>query len=196
LFDGSSAPPHPVELEQAGKPLVFTRFTVVEARALGAGSRGAICVALAGPGADPIGVVEERIGVVGGSVTYRQRRGLMSCDDSAGPREGGRRWCGGSFGRYVRGRLSDPRVDLAGCRTQDGEHVAFAWVEPRRSARYVVLDQREYFEAYEVGADLPVRVASAAGIQYEPLGATFEISEHDASGALLRRYRLKATPAG
>jgi hypothetical protein len=74
--------------------------------------------------------------------------------------------------------------------------VAFAWVKPRRSARYVVVDQRDYFEAYEVGADLPVRVASPAGIRSEPLGATFEISEHDASGTLLRRYRLTATPAG
>jgi hypothetical protein len=140
--------------------------------------------------------VVTRIGVSGETVTLRQQGALIGCDNSAGSREGDRRWCGESFGRLYGGRLRDPRLDIAGCSTADGDPVAFAWVEPARNAHYVVVEQPGYDEVYEVGGDVPVRVASVNGIESEPLGATFQVSEHARDGALLRRYRLEARPAG
>jgi hypothetical protein len=196
LLDASEAPTLPVALEGVDEPIVSTKVKIVRADGLRASSRSASCLSGPAHGARPIGTAVERVAVASETVTFRERSALVGCDNAPGPREDNRRWCGGAFGRLLGGRLSDPRVDLAGCRTEDGDPMAFAWVEPRRDARYLVVEEEKYAEVYEVTADLPVRVATASGLEAEPLGATFRLSEHDAGGHLLRRYHLVARPAG
>ena len=56
--------------------------------------------------------------------------------------------------------------------------------------------QPGYVEVYPVEPGLPVRVATASGIETDPIGATFDVSEHAASGRLLSRQRLTARPSG
>ena len=92
------------------------------------------------------------------------------------------------------GHLRDPRVSI-GCTTAGGKRVGFAWVEPANSARYVVVEQPGFVEVYEVADALPVRIATTSGVSIERSHATFEISEHDRQGALLREYRLDAAVA-
>jgi hypothetical protein len=92
--------------------------------------------------------------------------------------------------------LRDPRLDLAGCTTAEGDPVAFAWIEPSRDASFVAVRQRGYVEVYPVAGRLPVRVATTSGISLAESRATFEVSEHDATGALLRRSSVEARVAG
>jgi len=74
--------------------------------------------------------------------------------------------------------------------------MGFVWVEPAHEARYVTVQQPGFAEVYEVAGELPVRVATTSGLTADPLGARFDLWEHDATGRLLRRYRLDAVPAG
>jgi hypothetical protein len=136
-----------------------------------------------------------RVGTGIESVTFRDEGNVYSCDDSLGPRTEDRRWCGGAAGILHGGRLRDPRLDL-GCVTHDGTQLASAWVQPRPETRYVVVHEPDYAEVYEVAAALPVRVATSSGAEIQMFRASFEISEHDLSGALVRRYRLEAAVAG
>jgi hypothetical protein len=196
LMDGSHADATPVELERVARPVVMTR-----ARSLDAGdaSRDPVAAScLRGPAGDarPEGKIVERVGVSGESVTLRDSAGLHACDNSPGPREAQRRWCGSAFGRLEAGRLRDPRLDIAGCRTAEGAAIAFAWVVTRPRTRFLVVAQPDYSEVYEAEAGLPVRISSPSGARSDPVGATFDLSEHDDTGRLLRTYRLEAYPAG
>ena len=74
--------------------------------------------------------------------------------------------------------------------------MAFAWIEPAAGARFVAVRHHEFVEVYEVVADLPVRVTTTTAIDVEESSAAFEISEHDAGGALLRSYTLTARVGG
>jgi hypothetical protein len=69
-------------------------------------------------------------------------------------------------------------------------------MQPTDDTKYVAVHERDYTEVYEVAGGLPVRVATASGAMIEGSRASFELSEHDASGNLLRRYRLDAVVAG
>jgi hypothetical protein len=129
------------------------------------------------------------------TVTLRDPAGLSGCDNSPGSREEDRRWCGSSFGRLYGGRLRDPRLDIAGCRTADGAPLGLAWIEPGADARYVVVARGGYAEVYEPAGALPVRIATT-DVHVEGSRASFAISEHDSEGRLLRRYTLDAFPAG
>ena len=51
-------------------------------------------------------------------------------------------------------------------------------------ARYVVVSQADYAEAYEIAAGLPVRITSTRDVDTLRTRATFEVSEHDADGGL------------
>ena len=137
-----------------------------------------------------------RIGVSSETVTFRERSAVAGCDTSRNAARDRERWCGGSFGRLFGGHLRDPRLDIADCRTPNGDPIAFAWIEPRRGAEYVVVGQPGFAEVYPVVRGLPVRVATTSGIEYDPIGAAFEVSEHDGAGRVLRAYRLTASPAG
>ena len=143
------------------------------------------------------GAAVGRIGVSGESITFTDvaRAGLYACDNSRGRREGDRRWCGTSFGRLHAGHLVDPRVDIL-CATERGSPLGFLWIEPSQDARYIVVQQRGYAEAYEVAAGLPVRISTETGVSSDPAEVVVELSEHDAAGKLLERVRLRAAPAG
>ena len=71
-------------------------------------------------------------------------------------------WCGSANGRIDDGRLNDPRLDL--CTNTDSEITAFAWVEPRPDAKWVVVSDAGKREVYEVVESLPVRVTTTEGV--------------------------------
>jgi hypothetical protein len=195
LIDGSPARELTVDLEGVDVPALRTSIRVTGPSEVENGSSEQAC--LDGPlkGYPPTGPVVRRIGTTLESVTFRDEGNVYSCDNSLGPRTEDRRWCGGAAGILYADRLRDPRLDL-GCVTEDGTQLASAWVQPRRQTRFVIVHEPDYAEAYEVAAALPVRVATSSGAQIQTFSASFEISEHDASGALVRRYRLEAVIAG
>jgi hypothetical protein len=172
----------------------MTKVRTVDLADVEPGSPSAACLRQQPPDARISGKLVERVGVVNETVTLRDSLGLHSCDNSPGMREGNRRWCGGATGVFFDGRL-DPRLNIL-CETDDGKPMGFAWIQPSPNARYISLGQAEYNEVYEVAGGLPVRVATVSGVQYERFKATFDISEHDGDGRLLREYELEAYVAG
>jgi hypothetical protein len=187
----------PVRLEGVDGPVVSTTVTVLDTARLERGSVPDRCVH--GPFAERRigGPVATRTGVDAVSVTVEDASGaaVLGCVDSLGPRDENRRWCGTVYGKLAAGRLADPRLDSL-CVTRDGEPIASAWVEAAADARYVAVSQAGYAEAYETTAGLPVRITSTRDVDTSRARATFEVSEHDADGGLLRRYRLEAYVAG
>ncbi len=150
------------------------------------------CLRQGSPG-DGRGSAVVRIGVTGKSVTFRTSKGraLVACDGAS--RGGTVGWCGRAFGRLQHGRLRDARLDLA-C-SGSGKPLAFAWIEPARRARYVVVKHRAYAEAYRVAAGLPVRVVTS-DVDLERSRATFDVSEHASDGRRLRTFRVETQVAG
>jgi hypothetical protein len=194
LVDGSRARQPPVELEGVSGPAVLTATRAL--RRAGMDARVESC-ADQGWSERPSGPAALRIGVDGVSVTLGggARGGVYACDGSPG-RDAGTTWCGVAFGRRVDGRLLDPRLDLGGCFSAHARPVAFAWIEPERGARYVVVRHSRFAEVFEVAAELPVRATTTERVDLERSRATFAVSEHSASGALVRRYVLAAHAAG
>ncbi len=196
LMDGTPVKKLAVELEGVAPLAVLTSVELVLAGGARSSSRSAACLKASALSSRPRGQFVVRTGIEGSSVTFETASGLHGCDDSRSPNEDGRRWCGTSFGMFSGRRLEDPRLDLAGCVTEAGDPVAFAWIRPGASARFVAVEQDGYAEVYEPAAALPIRIATTSGIEVEGSRATFRISEHDAGGVLLRSYELEATPAG
>jgi hypothetical protein len=194
LLDGSVAQPRVVRLESVARPAVFATTRI---ELLGQTRDPLVASCRGQPWSDPpAGRAVLRIGVVGASVTFsRLGQSARACDTT---RLGVHRprWCGVAYGRLVRRRLQDPRLDVGGCTSHDGMPVAFAWIQPRSRTRYVVVHHRGFAEVYEAAAGLPVRVASSDGIDLARSSAAFEISEHDANGRLISRYELDARAAG
>jgi len=197
LMDGSPANELPVDLEGQESPTVQTSVRTTNAAELDKASAVATCLEqdwddrLFGP-------IVVRVGVNGESVTFRDRsrRGLYGCDNSEGPREEDRRWCGGAFGQLYGGHLRDPRLDMGACTTREGGLLGFAWIEPSHAAEYVVVQQSGYAEVYEVAGGLPVRVTTTNDVEIEGSHAAFDVSEHGSDGRLIRKYRLEASVAG
>jgi hypothetical protein len=193
LVDGSSASELPPQLEEL-HDAVLTRTSPVAA---------ADVDELAACGftpADDRTTVVQRVGVDASSVTFRGRgASLYACDKIVDPSTAddpdlpfGGLWCGGSVGRLDHGDLNDPRLDL--CTNTDDEATAFAWVEPRMEAKWVVVSDGGTREVYEVAESLPVRVTSTENIG---LGkASFAIEEYTADGSKVREYMLDAQVAG
>ena len=183
-------------LEGVEGPAVLTEARIVQTADVVQRSAVATCVDQE-LGPRLAGVAVERTGVTGESVTFvdAAHRYVYACDNSAGDREGNRRWCGGSAGQLYGGRLRDPRLDVL-CSTRDGQRMGFVWVQPSAVTRYVAVGQPEYSEVYEPEGGLPVRIATTSGVGDLPLQATIDVSEHRATGKLLRRYRVTAVPAG
>lgn len=196
LLDGSPARAVPVELEGLTAPPVLTTVRIVRVGDIEPDSMSASCLQRDWD-AEPAGRIVERTGVVSETATFRDGsgRGLYGCDNSAGPRAENRRWCGGAYGTLYGGRLRDPRLTI-GCSTKDGKPMGFVWVQPSPTTRYVVVEQPDYAEVYRVAGDVPVRMATTSGTEIEGSRATFDLSEHDAQGRLLRKYRLEAAVAG
>jgi hypothetical protein len=197
LMNGAKAAELPVDLEGVESPAVLTSFVVRRVEEIEGASAVAGCLQQHRDDL-PHGPIVMRVGVSGESVTFHNRlwRGLYGCDNSQGAREEGRRWCGGAFGQLHGGHLRDPRLDMGACTTRGGGLVGFAWIEPGPGAKYVVVEQRGYAEVYEVGGGLPVRVTTTSDVEIEGSRATFELSEHDADGRAIRRYRVDARVAG
>jgi hypothetical protein len=195
LLDGSELPKLPVELEDVSKPVVLTTARVLDPDRVEPGTPVAWCVRSRAP-AEPAAPLVHRVGVASETLTFRDRSGrrLQGCDDSIGSNEEDR-WCGGASGTLFDGELRDPRLSMAACTTSGGDRLAFVWVEPTRATRYLVVDQPGYAEAYVTAGGLPIRIATTSGIVEEGY-ATFDLSEHDADGRLLREYRLDAAVAG
>ncbi len=116
LLDGSEAEAPPVELQSVDEPAVLTKVRLVSRQSQGEEERSASCLKrVRGPPRSE-GRSVERIGVHSESVTFEDASGraIFGCDNSAGPREENRRWCGGAYGQLFGGRLRDPRLDI-GC---------------------------------------------------------------------------------
>jgi hypothetical protein len=197
LVDGTSAETLSIALNGVAGRQIATKVTHVAPRDVVVDSIVARCLDADGE-YTPLGPVVSRVGVEGASVTFRAASGriLVACDGGTPGTTASRPWCGRGVGRVHRKRLLDPRLDLVGCVTAGGDPVAFAWIEPSRRARYVTVHRRGFVEAYPVSGHLPVRVATTADIDLESSSATFEISEHDRNGHMLRAYTLEARVAG
>lgn len=193
LSDGSGARPPRVALDGVAGPTVATRVRAVRSNAVEDGSAAARCLGSSGRSA---GLVVERTDVHGASVTYLGpgRRAAYACDRAGNGSTAVEPWCGRAFGRLEQGRLRDPRLDLI-CRDEDGEPLAFVWVQPRRAAAYVVVAHRGYNEVYPVVGAVPVRIAGD-DVDIASSRATFAISEHAADGRRLRDYELEAAVSG
>ncbi len=142
-------------------------------------------------------LVLERIGVDSQSLTFIGPRGdtVYGCDGGAEPTgERAEPWCGSAAGRLFDGRLLDPRLDVL-CLAPDGLPLAYAFVEPISSARWIGVDQGSYTEIYEVLAGLPVRVATTRHVQREGR-ATFVVTQYDREGQELTKQTLEAAVAG
>lgn len=196
LMDGSKAGKPSIELEGVDGSAVLTRVWVVQPSARGQKARSRSCLDHGRGGERPSGPSVERVGVNSETVTFEEAssRAIFGCDNSLGPREENRRWCGSAYGRLYGGRLRDPRLDIL-CGTTE-EPVGFVWVYPGPKARYVSVKQPGYVEVYEIAAELPVRIATTSGVDYESFRARFDLLEHDFRGHLLREYELDAFVAG
>jgi hypothetical protein len=176
---------------------VVTQVRVVRAAFLA--RRFSLCVSPSDRLRFPVDtVVVERVGVFSESLTFRDRgrRHLYSCDggtDRAGERQGP--WCGGSVGRLYDGRLLDPRLDIL-CADPEGRPLAYAWVAPAAGSHWIGVDQGSYIEMYEVGGNVPVRIATRRGIDRAASRATFEVVQYDIGGRELVRETLEAAVAG
>ena len=196
LMNGTPATELPVDLEGVERQAVLTSVRVANATDLDGAPRVAACLRHDWK-KRPFGVIVVRVGVSGESVTFRDqsRRGLYGCDNSEGPREEDRSWCGGAFGRLYAGHLRDPRLDLGACTTRDDRPLGFAWIEPRSDVEYVVVEQRGYAEVYGVAGGLPIRVTTS-DVETEQSRAAFEVSDHRSDGKRIRDYRIEASVAG
>lgn len=196
LVNGSPILEPPLELGGVDGPVVMTWVETSQMHEIEFGSEITKCVERAVDDL-PSGPIVIRAGVSGESVTFGSRsgHGLYGCDNSEGQREAGRLACGVAFGQLVAGRLRDPRVNVGACKTEDGAPLGFAWVEPTRRASYVTVEQDGYFEVYPTAGGLPIRVTTDE-VEIERSSASFRITEHEAAGKLIRRYRLEARVAG
>jgi hypothetical protein len=197
LADGAPARASPVVLEGVGQKAIATDLEVVPLARVSPRSALAGCLGLLSTDA-PVTKIVVRTGVLGRSVTVGtvSHRALYACDGRPAHGSGTAHWCGTAYGRLEHGRLLDPRLDLSACTDAGGRPLAFAWMEARDDARYVAVRQPEYTEVYPVQGPAPVRIATTAGVDLEGSRTSFEISEHDARGQLLRAYELEASVAG
>jgi hypothetical protein len=187
LLDGSRATAPKVDLEGVDVPEIATKVDLAPPRSI------ASCF---GPtGTRTSGSVLRRVGVNGISITFgASGRSVYACDSSTS-RPGRDRWCGRAYGRLQDRALTDPRLDLT-CVTEDGNPMAFVWIEPEVGTRYVVVGQDGFVEVYAVAGDLPVRVTTIKHIAEAESAASVHVSEHDRRGTLLRSYTLEARVAG
>ena len=156
---------------------------------------------LGGKGVDDVDaneIVVERVGLDSASLTFADRGGdgVYACDggaDAAGERRG--RWCAAVFGEQLHGRLLDPRLDVR-CRDHKGRALAYAFVDPVHGAHWIGVRQERHVELYEVLGRLPVRIASAGGIDLDGARAAFDLTQYDINGRELTSGEMKAQVAG
>jgi hypothetical protein len=194
LIDGSRVRPLTIVLEGVDGSRVATVVRSTAAGAAASGRNARSCIAVTGvPGGGPI---VGRVGVSGRSITFfgPGRRTAHACDATSAGHPNDTGWCGQAFGQVHSGRLRDPRLSLS-CRSEDGDPVGFAWIQPAAATAYVVVRQSDYAEVYAVAGDAPVRVTTS-DVDLTSSGATFSISEHTEDGGQVRSYELEAQVAG
>ena len=196
LVDGSPARAADVTLDGVDGPVLVTRTSSADLQEI-AGAPGIESCLLEDWNARPAPPIVHRVATVGESVTFASALGrtLQACDGS-GTAAGSRSWCGHAFGRLGRRGLLDPRLDLGGCRTDDGRPIAFVWIDPGPDTSYVVVRRHGFSEAYETAAGLPVRVAVTERIDVARSGAVVKVSEHSADGRELRASEVEAFVSG
>jgi hypothetical protein len=142
-------------------------------------------------------LVVERIGVDGRSLTFRdpRTRRVYGCDASARTAEAGGPWCGAVVGTLARGRLTDPRLDLANCRDAAGDAVAFVWVDAPRAAEWLAVERYGEPEYYRAGGGIPVRIASAVAVS-GPDSAVVSVTLYGPGARERGRLTVRATVAG
>jgi hypothetical protein len=188
LIDGTPARAPPVQLEGVDEAVILVATRVGTVNSVERRSRASPCVASTGRDATGGGV--ERVGASGSSVTFygRGRRTTHACDAVDGS------WCGHAFAAVQDGRVRDPRLTIT-CRTDRGDPLGFAWVQPAVAARYVVVHASGHAEAYSVAGSALVRVTTE-DVDVAMSRATFVVTEHARDGRLLRAYELTAQVAG
>ncbi|MGZ4397074.1 MAG: hypothetical protein ACXVZ1_01530, partial [Gaiellaceae bacterium] len=193
LADGSRPAPVPRALHELPRA-VMTRLATHPLRALPR-SLVASCRALPRSLLTSGARAALRVGRTGTTLTVvdRSRRLVFGCDrppsSSRAPR-----WCEGTTGKLVRGRLLDPRLAL--CAGRKSGPVAFAWVDPLPHARWIVVRDGRVQDVYETDGVLPVRVATTQGIDLARAAARFSVGQRDPLGRLLSQSTLEAAVAG
>ncbi|HEX4745461.1 MAG TPA: hypothetical protein VFU99_01150 [Gaiellaceae bacterium] len=184
LVDGSAARSPAVTFQRADGAVVATRVRVAEAAKV---ARLRSCVAVLGRRAT--GRVVERIGVRGASVTFLdpQQRKAYACDSLGGA------WCGWASARLGSSGVDDARLTLS-CRSSEETTVGFAWIEPGRGTRWVVIEQDGIAEGYATAGDSPIRVVST-DTDLESATARFRVSEFARDGTWLRDEVVEAQVA-
>jgi len=198
LVDGTAAPALPSSLDDLGDAVVATRTRTLRVSRLG--NAGRACLRQFRPEftIPPGTIVVDRAGLVGTSLTFRDRRGdfVLGCDRTDEPGGATPPWCARSAGGLVLGRLTDPRLDIL-CRgrpPRDGA-IGFAWVDPMPTSRWLAVHDNGRTELYEVLAGLPVRVTTT-DVDVGTSSAVVDLTEYDESGKVVRSRRLRASVAG
>ena len=193
LLDGAVAAAPPVNLEGVSGRVLQTAVHVVPDVLRSRDPAVRACLRQGSP-RDGRGSAVVRVGVTGKSVTFRTAKGraLVACDGAQGRTVS---WCGRAYGRLHDGRLRDPRLDLA-CGNASGKPLAFAWIEPSRRAKYVVVRHRAYAEAYR-GRRRAARAGRHLGRRPRPLDAqpSTSPSTPPTDGACARSASRPRSPA-
>jgi hypothetical protein len=149
-------------------------------------------------GVAPDTAAVERVGVDSESLTFanRDRSVVYACDGGIDPAgERAPPWCHTAVGDADRGRILDARLDVA-CVDRRYHPLAYAFVEPVPGARWIGVREDGYVELYEVLGRLPVRVATAQGVDADAARATLDVTQYDAAGQRLLHGELEAAVAG
>jgi hypothetical protein len=194
LVDGSAAPPVPPRLAGVAGGAVRSRLRIRRAAALGRTGRACLTRFRGEFAVAPSGLVVERTGALGATITLADAGGrfVLGCDRTA--RDPPATWCAHAVGRRRAGALTDPRADVL-CRDRDGRPVGFAWVEPAAGTRWVVVRAGTTVALELVAAGLPVRVATPE-VDVARSRVSAEVLELGSDGEEVRSYRLDAAVAG
>jgi hypothetical protein len=194
LVDGSAAPPVPPRLTGVAGGAVRSRLRIRRVAALGRAGRACLTRFRGEFAIAPSGVVVERTGALGATLTLADAgaRFVLGCDRTA--RDPPAAWCAHAVGRRRAGALTDPRADVL-CRDRHGRPVGFAWVEPAASTRWVVVRAGGTATLEPVAAGLPVRVATPE-VDVVRSRVSAEVLELGSDGEEVRAYRLDAAVAG
>jgi hypothetical protein len=103
--------------------------------------------------------------------------------------------CALAVGKLFADGLHDPRMTLD-CGFARKSPVAFGWLTPRRSTRWLAVRTSFGDEIYEVKAALPVRIAVDEGVSTDDASATVEIRELSASGQVISEGATTMRVAG
>lgn len=196
LVDGSDAGRPPPAIRTSIGAAVRTRVRFVSLRQPPARWRGCLRSFAPELGRASRTIAVERTGVLGQSLSVfaPEQSFALACDRTGAPGEDERTWCGSAFGELEGISLRDPRLDIL-CRAGDGSDVAFAWINPRAGARWLLVQSGRRREVYDVVAGRPVRVTTT-DVRIVSSSASFDVTQYDRRGKELGRTVLETSVAG